>query len=160
MQLAKAFGVRVISLSRSKQKAERLMQLGVSDVIDSTEHPNWEEQVRALTGGKGSDVTIEVIGGSSLQHSIAAAAFEGRIDVIGFIEDMMSTVAIPWRLGTNVALQGTSVGSRKDFTDLLAFMEQHKIEPLIEATYTLQQLQQVFDHFDKSPFGKIVVKVS
>jgi NADPH:quinone reductase-like Zn-dependent oxidoreductase len=159
VQFAKFFGARVISLSRSKQKAERLMQLGASDVIDSSEHPNWEEQVRALTGGKGSDVTIEVVGGSSLQHSIAAAAFEGRIAVIGFIEDMMSTVAIPWMLGTNVSLQGTSVGSREDFQQMLAFMEQHKIEPLIEGTYTLDQLPHAFDHFDRSPFGKIVVTV-
>ncbi len=159
VQLAKAAGNRVIVLSRSHEKGERLKQLGASDVIHESQGANWEEQVRALTNGKGADVIIDVIGGSSLQHSIAASAFEGRIAVIGFINDMMATIAIPWMLGTNVSLQGVSAGFRKDFEDLLTFMEKHHIEPIVEATYSFDALQQALDHFDRSPFGKIVVKV-
>ena len=159
VQLAKAAGNRVIALSRSREKAERLKQIGASDVIDSAQNANWEEQVRALTNGKGADVIIEVIGGSALQHSIAASAFEGRIAVIGFIDNMMATIAIPWMLGTNVSLQGVSVGSRADFEGLLAFMEKHRIEPIIDATYSFDELPKALDHFNRSPFGKIVVKV-
>ncbi len=160
VQLAKAAGGRVIVLSRSREKGERLKRLGASDVIHEAQGGNWEEQVRALTNGKGADIIIDVIGGTSLQHSIAASAFEGRVAVIGFINDMMATIAIPWMLGTNVSLQGVSVGSRADFEALLAFMEKHRIEPIVEATYSFDKLQEAFDHFDRSPFGKIVVKVN
>lgn len=160
VQLAAAAGNRIIVLSRSREKGERLKQLGASDVIHESQDGNWEEQVRALTNGKGADVIIDVIGGSALQHSIAASAFEGRIAVIGFINDMMATIAIPWMLGTNVSLQGVSVGSRADFEALLAFMEKHHIEPIVEATYSFDELQKAFDHFDRNPFGKIVVTVS
>jgi NADPH:quinone reductase-like Zn-dependent oxidoreductase len=159
LQLAKAAGNRVIALSRSKEKGEKLLKLGASEVVDTTKNPDWEGQVRELTGGKGADVIIEVIGGSSVQHSIAASAFEGHIAVIGFIDNMMATVAIPWMLGTNVTLQGVSVGSRSDFEALIKFLEKHRIEPIVEATYSFDELPQAFEHFDKSPFGKIVVKI-
>lgn len=160
LQLAKAAGNRVLALSRSQEKGKKLLQLGASDLIDSTQHPDWENQVRELTGGKGADVIIEVIGGASVQHSIAASAFEGHIAIIGFLDNMMATVAIPWMLGTNVSLQGTSVGSLSDFEQLLTFMEKHRIEPIIEATYEFESLDKAFEHFDQSPFGKIVVKVA
>ncbi|UWZ86843.1 hypothetical protein [Occallatibacter riparius] len=62
-------------------------------------------------------------------------------------------------LGTNVSLQGVSVGSRADFEGLLAFMEQHRIEPIIETTYAFDDLPEAFDHFNRNPFGKVVIKV-
>lgn len=159
LQLAKAAGNRVIALSRSRQNSARLLKLGASDVIDSTTHVNWEEQVRTLTHGKGVDVILDVIGGNSLQHSIAASAFEGHIAVIGFLNDVTATIAIPWMLGTNVSLQGVSVGSRADFESLLAFLGQHRIEPIIDTVYSFGDLPRALDHFDRNPFGKIVIQV-
>ncbi len=159
LQLARAFGSRVLAISRSKEKGERLKELGASDVVDTTQHTSWEEQVRSLTSGKGADVILDVIGGDSLQHSIAASAFEGRIAVIGAIESVAATILIPWMLGTNVSLQGTSVGSRQDFENLLVFLEKHQISPVIEAVYPFEGLPKAFQHFDHSPFGKVVIKI-
>ena len=159
LQFARAAGNRVIGVSRSKEKAQRLIEMGASEVIDSNKYRDWENRVRELTGGKGVEVTIDVIGGDSLQRSIAASTFEGHIAVIGFVESMAATIAIPWMLGNNVSLQGCSVGSRADFRELLSFMEEHKIEPVIEATYPFADLPLALEHLDRSPFGKIVVKV-
>jgi len=58
-----------------------------------------------------------------------------------------------------VKLQGVGVGSRKHMTDLLNFLEQYRITPVIDASYHLSDLPLALDHLDRGPFGKIVVEV-
>jgi len=55
VQLAKAFGARVIATTSSPEKALRLRELGADEVIDYRATPDWGDQVRALTGGRGVD---------------------------------------------------------------------------------------------------------
>jgi NADPH:quinone reductase-like Zn-dependent oxidoreductase len=158
LQLAVAHGARVIATSRSASKFDRLKKLGASDVIDTTKFPNWEDEVRRLTGGKGVDHVIEVVGGDAVQHSISASAWGGHIAIIGFMGAMNATISIPWMLGTTVRLEGIGVGSRKDMQDLLAFLETHKIAPIIDATYKFEALPEALEHMDRGPFGKIVIE--
>jgi NADPH:quinone reductase-like Zn-dependent oxidoreductase len=44
-------------------------------------------------------------------------------------------------------------------TDLLNFLEQYRITPVIDASYHLSDLPLALDHLDRGPFGKIVVEV-
>jgi len=53
VQLAKAMGARVIATTSSPEKARRLTELGADHVIDYRALPEWGDQVRALSGGRG-----------------------------------------------------------------------------------------------------------
>src|ERR1700726_3270912 len=55
VQLAKALGARVIATSSNPENAARLREMGVDEVIDTRESPDWGDKVRALTGGRGVD---------------------------------------------------------------------------------------------------------
>ena len=159
LQLAVAHGSRVIATSRSESKMERLKKLGAAEAINSAKVPAWEQEVRNLTGGKGVDHVMEVLGGASLQRSISASAWGGHIAVIGFLDQPEAKISLPSMFDTAVRLQGVGVGSQKDAKDLLGFLEQHRIQPVIDATYDFVVALDAFDHLDRGPFGKVVVEV-
>ncbi|ADW68495.1 zinc-dependent alcohol dehydrogenase family protein [Granulicella tundricola] len=159
LQLARALGARVIATSRSATKIHLLKQLGASDVIDTTKYPAWDEEARSLTQDCGVDHVLEVVGGEYLQRSIAALALGGHVAVIGFMESMTSTISLPPLMLGNLKLQGVGVGSRKDMVELLNFLEHHRVEPVIDASYDFSDLPDALDHLDRGPFGKVVVEI-
>jgi NADPH:quinone reductase-like Zn-dependent oxidoreductase len=159
LQLARALGSRVIATSRSANKVPLLKELGASDVINTATNPAWDEETRDLTQGKGVNFVLEVVGGEYVQRSLAAAAVGGQVAVIGFMESIMATINLGSLMSANVKLQGVGVGSRKHMADLLAFLEQHRIEPVIDAVYDFANLPGALDHLDRGPFGKVVVEV-
>src|ERR1700681_2051233 len=55
LQLAKALGARVLTTTTNPEKATRLRELGADEVIEVGDSPEWGDQVRALTGGRGVD---------------------------------------------------------------------------------------------------------
>jgi NADPH:quinone reductase-like Zn-dependent oxidoreductase len=159
LQLARALGSRVIATSRSASKIPLLQKLGASDVIDTAKNPAWDEEARALTQGQGVNHVLEVVGGEYVQRSLAASAVGGHVAVIGFMESINATINLGSLMSANVKLQGVGVGSRKHMTDLLNFLEQYRITPVIDASYHLSDLPLALDHLDRGPFGKIVVEV-
>jgi NADPH:quinone reductase-like Zn-dependent oxidoreductase len=159
LQLAVSHGARVIATSRNEDKIDRLRRLGAVEVINTSEKPNWEEEVRSLTSNIGVDQILEVVGGDSVQRSIIAAAWGGHISIIGFLGGKTSTIQLPPVIGKAVNIRGFSVGSRKDTEDLLSFLEQHRIEPVIDAVYDFGKVPDALDHLDRGPFGKIVVEL-
>jgi NADPH:quinone reductase-like Zn-dependent oxidoreductase len=159
LQLAVADGARVIATSRNEEKIDRLRRLGAFEVINTSKKPNWEEEVRSLTSGRGVDQILEVVGGNSVQRSIIAAAWGGHIAIIVFLEGKTSTISLPPVIGKEVNIRGFSVGSRKDTEDLLSFLEQHRVEPVIDAVYDFSKVPDALDHLDRGPFGKIVVEL-
>lgn len=83
IQLAKAAGATVLTTSVSAEgRRARLLELGADHVIDYTQVDVVEEVLR-LTDGRGVDLVVDPIGGRTLEGSIAALAYRGRISWIG-----------------------------------------------------------------------------
>jgi NADPH:quinone reductase-like Zn-dependent oxidoreductase len=159
LQLAATHGARVIALTRSADKAIRLKELGASDVIHTTETPDWEQEVRRLTNGNGVDHVVEVLGGDQLRRSIAASAWGGHIAVVGFMNEQKANIPIPAILGSALRIQGITVGSQRHMRELLGYLEGHPIHPVIESTYDFADAPSAFDHLDRGPFGKVVIEL-
>ena len=68
LQFARLLGARVIATTSSAEKAERLKALGASDVINYRETPNRDEEVRALTDGRGVDCVVEIGGPGTIEY--------------------------------------------------------------------------------------------
>ena len=82
IQIAKHWGAKVIATTGSDEKARRLRQLGADSTIDVSRHDFLLEVMR-LTGGRGVDVVLEMIGGEVYQKSLEALAPGGRLVSIG-----------------------------------------------------------------------------
>ena len=159
LQLAVAHGARVVATSRSAGKIARLKQLGAAEVIDTSANAAWDEVVLELTHGHGADHVLDVIGGDAVPMSIQAAAWGGHIALIGIMDRPTATLPILAAMAKNLRIQGVSVGSRDDMEELLAFIENHRISPIIDARYSFNALPDAVDHLDRGPFGKLVVEI-
>jgi NADPH:quinone reductase-like Zn-dependent oxidoreductase len=160
LQLAAAHGARVLITSRSTAKIARLKQLKGAEVIDTSANAAWDEVVLRLTDGRGADHVLDVIGGDAIPLSIEAAAWGGHIALIGIMDRPTTTISIPTVMVKNLRLQGVSLGSRGDMEELLAFVEKHRISPIIDARYSFDALPEALDHLDRGPFGKVVVEIN
>ena len=83
IQLAKAFGARVITTAGSAEKCEACRKLG-ADVAVNYKTEDFVAATKAATGGKGADVILDMVGGDYIDRNYEAAAVEGRIVQIAF----------------------------------------------------------------------------
>ena len=83
IQLAKAFGARVIATAGSAEKCEACRKLG-ADVAINYKTEDFVAATKAATGGKGADVILDMVGGDYIERNYEAAAVEGRIVQIAF----------------------------------------------------------------------------
>jgi NADPH:quinone reductase-like Zn-dependent oxidoreductase len=81
IQLGNALGAQVIVTARAA-KHERLRELGAAHTIDYTD-ADFVEEVRKVTGGRGADVILDIIGGAYLSRNVQALATGGRLTIIG-----------------------------------------------------------------------------
>ncbi len=82
IQLAKRAGATVIATASSLERLEPLTKLGLDHAIDYSKD-GWVDEVRALTNGRGVDLVVDSVGGSTLQKSVACLAYRGRGITVG-----------------------------------------------------------------------------
>jgi NADPH2:quinone reductase len=82
IQLAKRAGARVLATASRDEKLERLGEFGLDEGINYAS-TDFVAEVRRLTDGRGADVIVDSVGGSTLQGSIRCLAYRGRCVTVG-----------------------------------------------------------------------------
>ena len=82
IQLARAYGARVICTAGTAEKLARCRALG-ADVAISYRNTDFVEVVREVTGGSGADLILDIMGASYLARNLLALATGGRLVIIG-----------------------------------------------------------------------------
>ncbi len=160
LQLATAAGARVIITSRSDEKLERARQLGALAGVNYQREPRWARRVVELTDGRGADIVVENGGAATLSDSLRAAAAGGWIAMLGALTGLSSEVNLAPVLMKRLKICGILVDSRAAFERLVAFIEQHRIEPVIDRVFAFEQLPEALEFMQQGRhFGKIVVRV-
>lgn len=157
LQFAKAAGARVIVTSSDDEKLRRACRLGADDAINYTCHPDWHEEVLRITDGHGADVNVETVGGRNLRKSSAAAALNGRIALIGFLDGADAAVDLPPVLLKRLRIAGETVGHRRSFERMLRGIVAAGIEPVIDSVLPFAEAPGAFDRLRRGPFGKVVI---
>lgn len=158
-QIAAAHGARVILTSSSDEKLARAGALVPIEGVNYAKG-DWAQQVHALTGGRGADHILELAGGPNLAKSVAAAAAEGQIYLIGVLEGFEVAAPVFPFLLKQVSIQGVVVGHRRALEDLVRAVDRLQLKPVIDAAYALEELPAALDHIDRGPFGKVVVSLA
>jgi NADPH:quinone reductase-like Zn-dependent oxidoreductase len=158
LQIAKMMGCRVIATSSSDAKLERLGLLGAEHLINYKTHANWGEQAFAMTGGRGVDLVVEVGGPGNLPQSISALAVDGCISLIGVLTGWSGEMPTAALMTKNGRLSGITVGSQADQEHMIAAVEAHDLQPVIDKTFALAELGDAFRYQESQQhFGKICV---
>jgi NADPH:quinone reductase-like Zn-dependent oxidoreductase len=158
VQLAKAFGARVIATTSGPEKALRLRELGADEVIDYRASPDWADQVRALTGGRGVDRVVEVGGPGTLAQSVKAVAYGGQISLVGVLAGAEGGIDFMTMFLSQATFQPIVVGSRRDLEDLCRVMKQHGIRPVIDSVFSFDDAKVGWSHYaGRKVTGKVVI---
>jgi len=160
LQIAKMHGARVIITSSSDEKLAHARKLGADEGINYKTMPDWEREVFRLTGNRGADHVIELGGAGTLQKSLDAVRYGGRVSLIGVLTGFEGQVN-PWPIITrSLAVQGIYVGSREQFEDMNRALSHSGIKPVIDRIFSFTEAREAFEHMAAGAhFGKVVVEV-
>ncbi|WP_426132944.1 zinc-dependent alcohol dehydrogenase family protein [Pseudomonas sp. PWP3-1b2] len=160
VQMATALGARVIATSSSDQNLQTVIDLGAVAGINYRTTPAWEEEVLKLTEGKGVDLLLDVAGGNGINQSVAATKAAGRIAQIGFLTGQTVQLNLMPLIFRQTTLRGIAVAPRSSFDRMNAFLNEHKIRPVIDQVYSFEQAREAYAHLAKGAFGKVVIKIA
>jgi NADPH2:quinone reductase len=167
IQIAKAFGAKVIATAGSKEKCDACIGLGADRAINyKTE--DFVTEVRAVTEGVGAHAILDMVGGDYIEKNFDAASLEGRIIQIGFMESSFAKVNFSKLMTKRLHYTGSTLRARS-VTDkgVLASVVDAKVLPLlldgrfktvVDGTFPLQRAADAHRRMEAGQhIGKIVL---
>jgi NADPH:quinone reductase-like Zn-dependent oxidoreductase len=159
LQFAKMLGARAIVTSGSDEKLERAVELGAGETIHYGTTRNWGREARRLAGD-GVDLVVEVGGAGTLQQSLAACRFGGRIVLVGNLAGGAGELNLIPLFMQQVRVQGVLVGSRENFEAMCRAVAANGLRPVIDRVFPLAEATQAFEHLAAGGhLGKVCVTI-
>lgn len=160
LQFAAAATARVLVTSSSDDKLARVRELGARDGINYRTYPKWSEQVMTLTNGHGADLVVDVGGKDTLEQSVKSLAYGGMLSIVGGLSGYDGTLSSVGLLNRTASARGVYVGSRADYLRMSTFIVQHRIHPVIDKVFPLDQYEAALEHLrNGNPVGRVVLKL-
>ena len=167
IQLAKAFGARVITTAGSPEKCDACRKLG-ADVAVNYRTEDFVAATKTATGDKGAEVIVDMVGGDYIARNYEAAAVEGRIVQIAFQGSPKSTVDFRRIMLKRLHHTGSTLRSRSIpdkgaiaravETNVLPLIAAGKVKPVIYKTFPLDAASAAHALMETSAhIGKIVL---
>ncbi|WP_315783595.1 NAD(P)H-quinone oxidoreductase [Bradyrhizobium sp. SZCCHNPS1003] len=169
IQLAKAFGAKVLVTVGSQDKADACLKLGADRAINyKTE--DFVAVVKEATGGKGANVILDMVGGDYIERNYDAAATDGRIVQIAFLGSPKATVNFVKLMVKRLTHTGSTLRPRSnaDKAAMVAaieakvtpFLREGRIKPLMDSTFPLVDAAKAHARMETSQhIGKIVLEI-
>ena len=164
IQVAKGMGARVIAVVSTEEKAEVARRAGADEAVLVE---GFLAAVKALTGGVGVDVVVDVVGGDLMTDSLRALGPLGRLLVVGFTGGTIPEVRVNRLLLNNIDVRGVGWGAfamvrqgymRRQWDALVPMMESGVIDPPIGRSYPLEQVGEALADMDaRRTLGKSVI---
>jgi NADPH:quinone reductase-like Zn-dependent oxidoreductase len=160
LQFAAAAGARPIITSSSDEKLQRARSLGAVATVNYRTNPEWQKEVRTATQGAGVSHVLEIGGKDTLPKALASLGLGGHVALIGGLTGFEGSVDVGAVTGSLGSLTSIYVGSREDFEAMNAFIEQHKLKPVIDRVFAFEEAPAAFEYLERgSHFGKVVIRL-
>ena len=169
IQLAKAFGAKVIVTAGSTEKCAACLKLG-ADVTINYKVEDFVAAVKEATGGRGADVILDMVGGDYFARNCEAAADDGRIVQIATQKGARVEIDLHRIMVKRLTITGSTLRVRPvAFKAAVAaalhenvwpLFEARKVVPVIDSTYPLARAAEAHARMESGDhFGKIVLTV-
>lgn len=169
IQLAKAFGARVITTAGSAEKCRICRELG-ADVAVNYKAEDFVAVTKEATGGHGIDVILDMVGGAYTEKNILAAAEDGRIVQIATLAGPETTFTLARLMMKRLTLTGSTLRPRtRDIKARFGRALEKKVWPLLasgrvkivmDSTFPLADAAGAHRRMETSEHvGKIVLTV-
>ncbi len=159
IQIAKSLGCRVVATASTDAKRALCSDLGADVVIDYT-RDDWVRRVKAATGKRGVDVTVDYIGKTTWKGSLKATAAGGRIVTCGATTGHDPTEDLRHVFFRQLSIIGSTMGSRADLAAALTQARAGRLKPVIDRILPLADAavaHQLIE--DRAVLGKLVLEM-
>jgi len=158
LSMAKAAGAEVWVSSSRPEKLERARSLGARGGVLYTE-PDWARTLRRELE-PGFDLGVDSVGGDTFTQLIALARPGARIVVFGSTAGPVNNLVMPRLFFKQLDIRGTTMGSPADFAQMLAFVTEYRIRPVIDRVMDLAQVGEAQTLMEAGQlFGKVVFRI-
>ena len=154
---AKAYGSNVYVTSGKNNKIEKAIELGAKAGANYKDE-NWDKKLSEISGG--IDLVIDGTGGETISKCLNILNPGGKIvnygATTGIIKDL-DTRKLFWK---QASILGSTMGSDKDFVNMMNFVNENKIVPVVDKVFEMDKAFEAFERMDMSEqIGKIVLKI-
>ncbi|EAZ82725.1 quinone oxidoreductase family protein [Algoriphagus machipongonensis] len=158
-QLAFQYAVQanalVYATSSKKEKLDKASELGAKGVFNYTD-PDWTSEALEQTGG--FDIIIDSAAGDAINNLINVVKPGGRIVFYGATLGNPSEIIARKIFWNQIKLMGTTMGSDQDFQNMIQFVSENKVTPLIDEVFPFDKASDAFDKMKEGKqLGKIVL---
>jgi len=134
VQIARALGCHVIAVTTSQSKVPVLEKYGAHQVVCvSRENLNFSKEVEPV------DVVLELVGSKTFPFSLRTLAFYGRVVFVGNLDLAKIDVNPGYLVMKEVKVMGSSGASDQDINDIISFVQNKKLVPVIEKVFPLKE---------------------
>lgn len=166
VEIGKAIGARVVAAASSDEKLAICREHGADETINYTTE-DLRDGIKRTCGKTGPDVIYDPVGGKFSEAAFRSIGWRGRHLVIGFANGEIPAIPLNLTLLKGASLVGVFWGSftqrepqhfMQGISEMLGWMQEGKIKPLISKTYTLDEAPQaLLDMAARKVTGKIVI---
>ena len=169
IQIAHAFGSRVFVTAGSEAKCQACLDLGAERAINYRDE-DYVAICKELTGGKGVDVILDMVGGSYVQRNIDVMNWDGRIVQIAWLESpkveanfmKLMLKRLTWTGSTlrprTIAQKGAIARSLEE--RVWPLISSGKIKPIVHKTFPLAEAADAHRLMESSAhIGKIILEM-
>lgn len=169
IQMCAAFGNPVFVTAGSQDKIDRCMEFGAEAGMNRHEG-DFSGAVKEWTGGRGTDVILDPVGGAYLAANLASLATDGRLVIIGLLGGAKADVALGTMMVKRLRIIGStlrarSIAAKAAVMDALKervwpLLEDGTIQPVIECVYPVEEAGDAHDLIaGNQTVGKVVLRV-
>lgn len=157
VQIAKAFGCRVIATTSSPWKIEKIKEYGADEVI--LNEGSFSQEVKRFTSGRGVDLVLESVGTPTIADSIRSLSWGGRLVVVGNVKPEPTQLMLGYIILRENSIIGSLSSTKKDVEEALMLTAEGKIKPVIHEILPLEKALEGHKTMrEKNSFGRILLK--
>ncbi len=154
-QFALAAGAEVWVTSSDDEKIQKAVDFGIRGGVNY-KNESWHKQLNQLAGG--FDVIIDGAGGEGFANLLSLANAGARIGIYGGTAGKITNLSSQIIFWKQLNILGSTMGNHTEFDEMLKFVTNHKIHPIIETVFRFDEYQKAFDLMASGKqFGKIVI---
>jgi len=158
LQIARLAGAKVYVTSHSDENLQRARDLGADGVVNYTQL-DWPDEVKNMSGG-GFEVVLDSVGAATFNHALDLLVPGGRMVTFGTTSGSGTDLEIRKFYHKQISLLGTTMGSPKEFAEMLTAINSGGIRPVIDRIFPLAETSAAhrrLEHHEQ--FGKIILTI-
>ncbi|WP_077704579.1 zinc-binding dehydrogenase [Virgibacillus dokdonensis] len=154
IQFAKNIGARIIVSSRSEEKLRKAQSIGADRGVLHDE--DWQHKL----ADEKIDLVIDSVGRATFQRSLDVLKKGGKMVVFGATTEDTVELDLRTFFYGQYQLLGSTMGCKQELEAMLAHVEQYQMQPVVDSTYKLDDMQQAFHYLKgNGQFGKIAIDI-